>query len=316
VAALLGFVERVTIALGTTLDSAIICIDKISKRFGKKDPSKILPAARVLVGDHGIGSNSPRIRITSLLTLASMVDILREDMLEYIPTTLQRCYHLLAANIGSQTRDTTLHRASFALINSITEHLPFILSGDLLDNAFRLAQMSTAVELDESDDSRDQFYRTVARKIGASEVFSLLQRNYSWAKMQSHSAMLDYYNLAKYVVELHSKKEVLKNSNTLFQFIGEAFELRSFSVASDKEIRIAPQEAENLEIMAIDIALAAVLKINDATFRPFFIQLVEWASWKSTGTSRSSMSKAITLFQFLKALLAHLKVGTKLEFVQ
>jgi U3 small nucleolar RNA-associated protein 10 len=262
----------------------------------------------MLVGEHGIGSNTGRIQTAALLTLASMVDILREDMLEYVPSILQRCFHLLAVNTEAQPPEFKLHSAAFALINSITEHLPFILSGDLLDNAFRAAQMATEMRLDESDDFRDQFYSTIARQISAGEVFSLLHRNYAWAKTQSHPAIQDYYNLAKRVVELHSKKDVLKNSNTIFQFIGQSFELRSCSVASATDIRVTPEEAEDLEVLAIDFALAVVLKINDVTLRPFFIQLVEWTSWKSTEPQSGRMSKAITLFQFLKALLAQLKV--------
>ena len=209
VAALLGFVERVTAVLGSaTLDdgqrySAIICVDQIAVRFGKKDPLKILPAARMLVGEHGIGSNTGRIQITALLTLASMVDILREDMLEYVPSVMQRCFQLLAVNAEAQIPKTKLHSAAFAVINSVTEHLPFILSGAMLDSAFRAAQLATEMKFDEGDDFRDQFYSTVARQIGAGEAFSLLQRNYAWAKTQSYPALQEYYSLAKRVVELH-----------------------------------------------------------------------------------------------------------------
>ena len=311
--------DRVTTVLGTVVDdaqrySAIICIDQIAVRFGKKDPSKILPAARMLVGEHGIGSNTGRIQITALLTLASMVDILREDMLEHVPSIMLRCFQLLVVNSEAQIPKTKLHNAAFAVINSITEHLPFILSGNLLDNAFQAAQMATEMKFDEGDDFRDQFYSTVARQINASEVFALAQRNSAWAKTQSYLALQDYYNLVKRVVEHHSKKEVLKNSNTIFQFIGEAFELRACSAASDVDLRVTAEEAEELELLAIDIALAVVLKINDVTLRPFFIQLVEWTSWKSKDAQGGRIAKAITLFQFLKALLAQLKVGTNLAY--
>jgi U3 small nucleolar RNA-associated protein 10 len=318
IAALLGFVGRVTTVLETVVDdaqrySAIICIDQISGRFGRKDPSKILLAARMLVGEQGIGSNTGRIQITALLTLASMLDILREDMLEHVPSIMQRCFQLLAVNSEAQIPKTSLHNAAFAVFNSITENLPFILSGDLLDNAFRAAQLATEMKFDEGDDFRDQFYRTVARQISASEVFSLVQRNYAWGRTQSYPALQDYYNLVKRVVERHPKKEVLKNSNSIFQFIGQAFELRACSDASDANLRVTSEEVEELEVLAIDIALAVVLKINDVTLRPFFIQLVEWTSWKSKDAQSGRISKAITLFQYLKALLAQLKVRSNLS---
>jgi U3 small nucleolar RNA-associated protein 10 len=227
-------------------------------------------------------------------------------MLELVPSVMRRCFQLLAVNSEAQIPKTKLHSAAFAVINSITEHLPFILSGDLLDNSLLAAQLATEMKFDEGDDFRDHFYSTMARQIGAGEVFSLLQRNYAWARNQSYPALQDYYNLAKQVVERHSKKEMLKHSNMIFQFIAQSFELRSLSLASDADIRVTAEEAEELEVLAIDIALAVVLKINDVTLRPFVIQLVEWISWKSKEPRR--VSKAITLFHFLKALLGQLKV--------
>jgi U3 small nucleolar RNA-associated protein 10 len=311
VAALLGFVQRATAVLKTAVDdaqrySAIICIDQIAVRFGKKDPPKVLFAAQILVGEHGIGSNTGRIQITALLTLASMVDVLREDMLESVPLIMQRCFQLLAANSAAQIPKIKLHSAAFAVINSITEHLPFILSGDMLDNAFRAAQLATEMKSDEGDDFTNQFYSTLARQIGAGEVFSLVQRNYAWAKTQSFAALQDYYSLVKRVVDNHTKKEVVKHSTAIFQFIGQAFELRACLAASDAELQVTPEDAEDLELLAIDIAMTVVLKINDVTLRPFFIQLVEWTAWKSR--EPQSVAKTITLFQFLKVLLAQLKV--------
>ena len=64
-------------------------------------------------------------------------------------------------------------------------------------------------------------------------------------------------------------------------------------------------EVEQLESSLIDSVIGMVLKLNDATFRPFFAQLVDQAS----SSPKSNQSRSITFFKFLEAFNEKFKVS-------
>jgi U3 small nucleolar RNA-associated protein 10 len=118
---------------------------------------------------------------------------------------------------------------------------------------------------------------------------------------------VEYYELAKTSIEYHSKSQVLKGSPVLFRFLIKAFELRYLAMNGNTGVEVSSDEVDQLEDLVIDIALTLVLKLNDATFRPFFIQLVDWASIGQKKDYTDSLPRAVTLFRFLKALCGRLK---------
>jgi U3 small nucleolar RNA-associated protein 10 len=120
-------------------------------------------------------------------------------------------------------------------------------------------------------------------------------------------ALVEYYELAKTSIEYHSKSQVLKGSPVLFRFLIKAFELRYLVMTGDAGVKVSLDEVDQLEDLVIDVTLTLVLKLNDATFRPFFIQLVDWASFKQKKNYTGPMPRAVTLFRFLKTLCGRLK---------
>jgi U3 small nucleolar RNA-associated protein 10 len=188
-AALLNFIPRITAVISSDKDpsqrySAIACIRQISERFGKKDPTKVLPATVVIASDRGLGSSNNRLEIVSLLTLASMVDVLRDDMTPLIPQMLAQTFTLLKQSIDVEMSDVTLHNSCFTLVNSVIGCLPYVMTGDHLDAALRLAQSSTTKAVDGGNVSREQFYVGLSQKIGAAEMFTALERNYEWVRSE------------------------------------------------------------------------------------------------------------------------------------
>lgn len=310
----MSFIPKATFVVTNTVDdaqkyNAIACIDRITTKFGKKDPPTIISAAEVIIGQDGLGSRSPRIKIISLLTISSVIEALKEEMLPLAPKMLGECFSLLLDNLQSDSSNQQLQHACFKLLIKTAEHLPFILSADKLDNAIQLTQLSATRTTADKTDIQNKFYSTLAHNISASEMFSAVERNYDVARRkQGLDPLLQYYKLVKQSIEYHSKSEAIKNATVLFKFLTSAFELRYLVKSSPGEFRILPSETDELETVAIDIALSFILKLNDATFRPFFIHLVEWAAFKPTEITPQSISRAITFFQFTKALVHRLKV--------
>jgi U3 small nucleolar RNA-associated protein 10 len=67
------------------------------------------------------------------------------------------------------------------------------------------------------------------------------------------------------------------------------------------------EELDRLQYIYIEVALAMVMKLNDATFRPFIVRLSEWATQLSKKDTEGRILRVISLFNFLALLFGKLK---------
>lgn len=88
---------------------------------------------------------------------------------------------------------------------------------------------------------------------------------------------------------------MVKCSSTLFGLFLEAFKLRD--AVSNKSDEFDEDDVEQLEDSLVEAVVTMTLKLNDATFRPFFAQLVE-----------SFASTSVTFYKFLGAFFEKFKV--------
>src|SRR4051812_25298897 len=104
-------------------------------------------------------------------------------------------------------------------------------------------------------------------------------------------------------IDAHSKSDVVKNSSSLFKFFFYAFDLRRLCVAEKLEDVYELSEVDDAESQLTEVALAMTLKLNDATFRPFFIRFVEWAASELPKKDKTGrVLRCTSLFVFLGAL--------------
>lgn len=99
---------------------------------------------------------------------------------------------------------------------------------------------------------------------------------------------------------------MIQASSTLFSFLLDAFELRH-AIESRKEDVIEEEEVDELENSLIESVISMTLKLNDTTFRPFFVQLVDFANSKE----EKDLQRSITFFKFLAAFFDRFKVLTQ-----
>jgi U3 small nucleolar RNA-associated protein 10 len=307
VSALLSFLPSVENVLqqSQALDAKIIsvsCIDRIVERFGKKNVSAVSSVAQTIAGAQSLSSSDDRIRILSLLCLTSVVDVLEDEAISLLPTVLPTAFEYLASSIEEEK--TGLHNAVFTLLSNIVERLGYMFSRDYLDKALRLAHRSAAGGLDEAcDDSRRAFYQSASEHLEAQEVFAAIKSTWSHAVSQGFEATLEQLELLRSTVDVQTKAKLIKASSPLFSLLLQSFNLRAV-IASQKEEEFDAEEVEQLESTLIDSVVAMVLKLNDATFRPFFAQLVE-----QEGPSGASPAGAITFYKFLAAFFDKFKVS-------
>ncbi|KAJ4376771.1 snoRNA-binding rRNA-processing protein utp10 [Didymella sp. IMI 355093] len=305
VQALVSFLPSVETILqkSKSLDAKIIsvsCIDSIVERFGKKDASAVASVAQTIAGPQSLSHSDDRVRVLSLLCLTSIVDVLEDEFISLLPSVLPVAFDYLSKAIDEE--NVGLHNAVYTLISDIIERLGYMFSREYLDTALRLSHRSATADLEEAcDESRRAFYQSVSEHLGVQEVFAAIQSTWAHAVSQGFDASLEHLELLRSTIDVQTKAKLIKSSSTLFNLILSSFNLRT-AVSSQKEAEYDDEEVEQLENTLVESALAMVLKLNDATFRPFFVQLVD-----QEGPVGAKPERAITFYRFLAAFFDKFK---------
>jgi len=160
--------------------AAMECVDQISERFGKKNKGAIADAARVISGTQCLGHADNRLSTLAILCLASMVEILDQDIIPILPETLPRAYELLRKSIKKGSEDERLHNAVYTFISALLMHVPWIITGSNLDSILKLSYESSNADMGQSCDySRRDSLQLLAKQTNAKDLFVALER--SWA---------------------------------------------------------------------------------------------------------------------------------------
>ena len=295
-----------------TRHAAISCIDQICERYGKTDRSAVLAVAKQVAGEYALGSDDLSLQIISILCLASMVEVLGDECIPILPNVLTRVLAYLHddserwSTVDSREPSTELQAAGFALLNAILDHLPWMLADRDLDKAFLVVEAAAVIA--PPINGLEEFGKLVAKKIGAPQLFASIQRTSKSLSIEGtyDKAVMRYHlNVLHTAVQSHDKATIIKNARVIFSILYEAFDLRR-SLYSQPEYEDQWHELFDL----VDrIALDVTLKLNDATFRPFFLTLVEWATNPSaeTNTSDAMTLRLISLYSFSLTLFEQLQ---------
>lgn len=160
--------------------SAITCIDIIADKFGKKDLSVIISAVQSIASDSAFGSTNDELRIVSLLCLATMVEILKDDLLPLLPGLLARSLEYLDASSETESGNERLHDAVFAFLGSVLEHLQWMFYEKTLQQALRITQKSAGSRVSgrACASSREQFYSLASKQLGAKDLLSAIDTTF------------------------------------------------------------------------------------------------------------------------------------------
>lgn len=200
--ALLEFIPHVTSLIESSENvmlrySAISCVDQIVERFGKKDTSYVIAAAQIITGTTALRDLDKRLQVVSLHCLVTFIDVLQDEFIPLVPQVLPVALDYLSESIAQEQignlRDS-LAKASFALINSLVEQVPFLLTGEeYLDRALKLAQATAVSSVSNvCASSRSEFYKLVGRNIDAAELFASFDRSYAHCQQNEGSKVIPF----------------------------------------------------------------------------------------------------------------------------
>ncbi|KAH8658708.1 hypothetical protein BGZ60DRAFT_382858 [Tricladium varicosporioides] len=309
--AMLGFLPQLTAIIRESKDipykhTAVACVDKISEKYGKKDLEAVSAAAETIASVHCLGQSDHRLRVMALLCLASLVEILREGIVSVLPSAIPKALEYMEVGANGEKEAQKLHNAGYAFISSLVQYLPYMISGGYLDKLLQISNASAESELDdEADESREQCLCLVAKQIDAKSLFGALEKD--WEQASAHPLSLhEYIDVLNTAISKHSKSVVTKYSSILARIFQNGFDLRR--TKSNENNNFSLEDILALEAELFAVAIKMIYKLNDATFRPIFANLVEWASTSLPKKDRTGRTLRLqSLYGFMAVFFGDLK---------
>ncbi len=119
------------------------------------------------------------------------------------------------------------------------------------------------------------------------------------------SEFLDVFGIA---IDKHSKSSISKNSSLLAAIVVNVFDLRRVKHTQNETGNTVMQRINAIEASLNEKTLKMIYKLNDASFRPIFMQFVEWSG---TGLPKSDKAgrtlRQYSVYGFLDTFFDNLK---------
>lgn len=290
--------------------AAVACVDRITETYGRADPAKLEIAAVVIAGEECIGQSDDRICVMSLLCLASLTEVLGQRIIPALPDALNRSLRLLEIGLERYKENAKLHDAVFSLLSVFFEHVPFMISDKYLDSILQLSFRSASSSIStDSHDCRRETMALLARRVDVKESFGAIERNWSTAVQEGPIAAKEALNVVGLAIEKHPKSSTVNNVGILSKLLHKTFDLRREQVCIETGTKYDSSELEDVENSINTVAIQMTYKLNDTIFRPFFVELVEWATnGLPKNNIRGKTMRLTTFYKFLQNFFGTLKV--------
>ena len=278
--------------------AAIACADRISEQYGRKDVPAITDLASSLLS-HGVeGSTNSSIHAAALICLASILEVLREAAIPFVPHMVEKVLGMWDESMATDRDDPILHNACISVLVGVATHVHFMLLDDHLHRILGLCAMSTTTQLDEeSHSSRRDFMQLLSKKLDLKQTIASSRK--VWDEAVENG------------IEDSTKSAVVKLAEDISTVFLLAADLRRVQLTHRSDDSYNEEEVEEVEGKLKDILIKFVYKLNDSIFRPMFSQWVEWAVECSdvqlANLDRSKMLRQTTLFNLLTHFFSTLK---------
>ncbi|KAL7626839.1 snoRNA-binding rRNA-processing protein utp10 [Parahypoxylon ruwenzoriense] len=312
-AALLAFLPHLTAIIRVSDDTAykhvaVGCVDKISEKYGKKDPEAVSAAASTIASDQCLGQDDDKLRVMALLCLASLVDVLQDGVVPVLPSAIPKAISYVAESIRSDTPRVELHNAGYAFMAALVQYLPYILSGSYLGQLLAVSSASAQSNLgSEANDARLQCLRLLAKKVDAKPLFSALEQNWTPATDSGFIATREYLDILGTAIDKHLKTDITKNVTALSSIFLSAFDLRRLKYLNGETNEDFLRQIPRVEEAVNNVALKMIYKLNDAAFRPIFSQLMDWSTSLPKKDTTGRNQRLLSVYGFLLSFFSSLK---------
>lgn len=290
--------------------AAVACIARIVDLYGKKGPGQVIETAHVIAGADCLNQKNDRLHVMGILCLASMAEVLKESMIPIFPSAVPRALDLLQASLQPDEENPQLHDAAFSFISVLLIHIPYMVTEFYLDRIFALSFKSAAASLpDECDDNRREVLELLAKRVDVDETFRATESGWDAAVTEGPEAVKELLSVIGTAIDRHPKSATIKSLPVLTKLLRKGLDIRRVHYNPDDEDAVYDEsEIEKLENQVGSVTIKMIFKLNDAIFRPLFIQLTEWATKEVDETESRRRFRLSTFYSFAETFFGTLKV--------
>ena len=309
--------------------TAVVCIDRTAELFGKKDVAAIIASARVVVGDECLGASENSLRIISMLCLATMVEVSGHSFVSILPLAVPKAIENLATSIGEATRNSALHNAVYSFLGALILYAPWMVSGADLACILKLSFASANAELGgDCDQSRIGALQLVSRRVEAKDCFAALVKTWTdamtegplvslrndlriWPRiLKWRQAVKEHVEILRLTIDRQPKSIISKHSETLCDLLLQMFDFRRIRLSPPRDYHLDLAEIGLIEDIVNKTAISMTNKLNDATFRPVFLRMLEWTVFPISKDMEARIHRQITWYTFLLRFFGTFKVSS------
>lgn len=297
----LAFLPRLTSFLedsehAPSRQMALSCIDHIVERFGKKDTGIVIRATKAVTGPKCLGAASQELRITSLLCLSTIVEVLQDEFILFVPQTLSEALDNLSSRFDNRNCSKSLHNAAYSFCSALLLYTPWAVTGLDLNLLLTVSHRSANANVDEECSvERRATLELIAKQFEPKECLAALYQTWANAMAEGPEALKEQLFVFENLVGRLSKSAISRQSDIITELLRKAFDLRCIQFTTRTENSYEDQEVDEIENAANAAALVLITKINDTIFRPIFVQLVEWAA---SSPAKVRVHRQTTIYKF------------------
>ena len=122
-------------------------------------------------------------------------------------------------------------------------------------------------------------------------------------------AVSEHLQILQLAIERQSKSAIAEQSQSLLDLLLKVFDLRRVQCSPRTAESYENEEMDAVEKIINKVAIKMIYKLNDATFRPLFIRISEWAT-TPTGKKeeQGKVYRQISWYTFLHGFFDTLQV--------
>nr|XP_019009268.1 uncharacterized protein I206_05916 [Kwoniella pini CBS 10737]OCF48049.1 hypothetical protein I206_05916 [Kwoniella pini CBS 10737] len=281
-------------AASDTTKASLVAIKTVASTALPAEDSALASVLPALVGSISKTPESNNV-ISSLDLIELLIKHLGSRIIPYIQSIITLSLNL----INSSKTIITITKSSFSVISALIETVSNFISSKQLLNILNSTIDYRSKDLNISL----KVSTTISKKIRTKTLFPVLLDLWKSTQNEENSETIKgFFDLLRLTLKNSSRDELPIMMKSIFAFFLDVFDLRNRLQSRQVDLDVI----NDIEESAIGSFLELVTKLNEATFKPLFIRLYDWAITIAIDDGRL-IERKIVLLHVMMGLLVKFK---------
>lgn len=276
--------------------TALYSLKLLTRLLAKEHPDEFKEVMTVAIDVFSSKDSNAQVASSALLCAAEVLSGLKTRCISFLPKLMPSVLKLL--KITQKERNSLLILCGVTALYKATEALPHFLSPHLVDILILVTQPSlTGGEVTEAHQEKEEVTKQSTVDVQLKDRVVLLRKELACniaprvlisAVSDCYSSIVDKHKERVLVlmdvlaecVKAMKKEDIKTHHSNLFTLFLEALDFRTHHNQEDDDL------VDKTESNVIEAFLCLVIKMSEASFRPMFLRLIDWATRPSSSKER------------------------------